>query len=211
MKTIRTVCILLILSIAAGFMAPAAMALDDPQADSTKAIVLVAEKGRDETVLYTKNAEERMYPASLTKIMTVLLAIEAVEAGSVKLTDMVTAQPGFDFDMIIGGSSVYMVTGETMTLENLLYCAMVASANEVCNVIAEYVGGSISAFVEQMNARAAELGSDKAANMVMLGAVIQETGIVKPETVREEMAHMFSGRKEKFLPMNLKALETYLR
>ena len=158
MKTIRTVCILLILSIAAGFMAPAAMALDDPQADSTKAIVLVAEKGRDETVLYTKNAEERMYPASLTKIMTVLLAIEAVEAGSVKLTDMVTAQPGFDFDMIIGGSSVYMVTGETMTLENLLYCAMVASANEVCNVIAEYVGGSISAFVEQMNARAAELG-----------------------------------------------------
>ncbi len=61
-----------------------------------------------------------------------------------------------------------------------------------------------------VNEKAAELGSDKAANMVMLGAVIQETGVVMPATVREEMSHMFSGRKEKFLPMNLKALETYL-
>ena len=158
MKKIRFICILLILAIAAGFAAPTAKALDDPQVDSSHAVVLVAEKGSDETVLYTKNPDERMYPASLTKVMTVLLAIEAVEAGTVKLTDMVTAQPGFDFDMIIGGSSVYMVTGETMSLENLLYCAMVASANEVCNVIADYVGGSISTFVEMMNRRAAELG-----------------------------------------------------
>ena len=158
MKKIRYICILLVLSVLIGFAAPHARALDDPGVDTTKAVILVAEKGSDETVLYTKNADERMYPASLTKIMTVLLAIEAVEAGTVKLTDMVTAQPGFDFDMIIGGSSVYMVTGETMSLENLLYCAMVASANEVCNVIAEYVDGSISGFVEQMNLRAAELG-----------------------------------------------------
>lgn len=158
MKKIRYISILLILSVLVGLTAPCALAVDDPGVDSTRAAILVAEKGNDETVLYTKNADERMYPASLTKIMTVLLAIEAVENGSVGLADMVTAQPGFDFDMIIGGSSVYMVTGETMSLENLLYCAMVASANEVCNVIAEYVGGSVSAFVELMNARAAELG-----------------------------------------------------
>ena len=154
----RFICILLVLSVFMGLATPCAKALDDPGVDSTKAVILVAERGSDETVIYTKNADERMFPASLTKIMTVLLAIEAVEAGTVKLTDMVTAQPGFDFDMIIGGSSVYMVAGETMSLENLLYCAMVASANEVCNVIAEYVGGSVSAFVEQMNTRAAELG-----------------------------------------------------
>lgn len=60
------------------------------------------------------------------------------------------------------------------------------------------------------NEKALELGSDKAANMVMLGAILRETGIVDPETIRAEMRHMFSGRKEKFLPMNLNALETYL-
>ena len=54
------------------------------------------------------------------------------------------------------------------------------------------------------------LGNDKAANMVMLGAIIKETGIVRPDTVREEIRHMFSGRKEKFLPMNLSAFDLYL-
>ena len=60
------------------------------------------------------------------------------------------------------------------------------------------------------NDKAIELGNDKAANMVMLGAILKETGIVEPETIREQMRHMFSGRKEKFLPMNLAALDMYL-
>ena len=60
------------------------------------------------------------------------------------------------------------------------------------------------------NDDAMALGNDKAANMVMLGAIIHETGIVEPETVREEIRHMFSGRKEKFLPMNLAAFDLYL-
>ena len=60
------------------------------------------------------------------------------------------------------------------------------------------------------NDDAMALGNDKAANMVMLGAIIRETGIVEPDTVREEIRHMFSGRKEKFLPMNLAALDLYL-
>ena len=59
------------------------------------------------------------------------------------------------------------------------------------------------------NAMALELGNDKAANMVILGAILQETGVVDKETVREEMRHMFSGRKEKFLPLNLAALDLY--
>ena len=90
--------------------------------------------------------------------MTVLLAVEAVEAGTVKLTDMVTASDMLYYDISGDSSSVYMAIGETMTLENLLYCAMLNSANEACNVIAEYIGGSISNFIEQMNARAAVLG-----------------------------------------------------
>lgn len=158
MKKLRFLSILLLTALLLGLAAPSAAALDDPELDGTYAAMLVAEKGKSETVLFAKNDAERLFPASLTKVMTVLLAVEAVEAGTVKLTDLVTAQPGFDFDMIIGGSSIYLVTGETMTLENLLYGAMVASGNDACNVIAEYIGGSISDFVEAMNTRAAALG-----------------------------------------------------
>ena len=158
MKKIRFAICALIAALALGLVPPAAMAIDDPGIDTTYAAVLLAEDGDQETVLYTKNADERLYPASLTKVMTVLLAVEDIESGKIALSDPVTAQPGFDFDMIVGGSSVYIMQQETMTLESLLYCAMVASANDACNVIAQYVSGSISDFVARMNARAAELG-----------------------------------------------------
>ncbi len=135
-----------------------ARAVSDPNIDSSYAAILLADNGTNETVLYEKNAQDKMYPASLTKVMTVLLAIEAIDRGEAGLTDMVTAQPGFDFDMIIGGTSANIVAGETMSLENLLYCAMIASANEACNVIAMHISGTVSAFVEEMNKRAEELG-----------------------------------------------------
>ena len=158
MKNIRFAICALIAALTLGLAAPGALAVDDPGIDTTYAAVLLAEDGDQETVLYTKNADERLYPASLTKVMTVLLAVEDIESGKIALSDPVTAQPGFDFDMIVGGSSVYIMQQETMTLESLLYCAMVASANDASNVIAQYVSGSIPDFVARMNARAAELG-----------------------------------------------------
>lgn len=158
MKKLRIPTLALVLALLLALLAPAALAVDDPQIDSTSAAILLAEDGESETLVYAKNERERMYPASLTKVMTVLLALEAVEEGSVSLSDMVTAQEGFDFDMLIGGTSANIVLGETMSLQNLLYCAMIASANEACNVIAMYVSGSVSAFVERMNQRSAELG-----------------------------------------------------
>ena len=154
----KTIITILLTALLLCLCAPAAAALDAPQADSSYAVVLLAEKGGSETVLFTKNPDEIVYPASLTKVMTVLLAVEAIEAGTVKLTDMVTAQDDLYFDLTADSSSVYMSAGETMTLETLLYCAMVASANEACNVIAQYISGSVGEFVEQMNLRAAELG-----------------------------------------------------
>ena len=160
MKKRRTVITILLTAMLLCLFAPAAAALDDPQADSSYAVMLVAETGSSETVLYAKNADEPLYPARLAKVMTVLLAVEAVEAGTVKLTDMVTAQDDLYFDLTPDSSSVYMSIGETMSLENLLYCAMVASANEACNVIAEYISGSVGEFVEQMNRRAGELGCE---------------------------------------------------
>jgi D-alanyl-D-alanine carboxypeptidase (penicillin-binding protein 5/6) len=90
--------------------------------------------------------------------MTVLLAIEAIESEKVSLYDEVTASSDISYDLIPDGSSANITAGETMTLENLLYCAMVSSANEACNVIAEYIGGSIAAFIDMMNAKAEELG-----------------------------------------------------
>ena len=158
MKRFRFCAIFLLTALLMSLFAPAAAALSDPQADSSHAVVLVAERGDSETVLYTKNETERLMPASLTKVMTVLLALEAVEDGTKKLSDMVTASDRLYYDISGDSSSVYMAIGETMTLENLLYCAMLNSANEACNVIAEYIGGTIENFIEMMNARAVALG-----------------------------------------------------
>ena len=158
MKRFRFCAIFLLTALLMSLLAPAAAALSDPQADSSHAVVLVAERGDSETVLYTKNETERLMPASLTKVMTVLLALEAVEDGTKKLSDMVTASDRLYYDISGDSSSVYMAIGETMTLENLLYCAMLNSANEACNVIAEYIGGTIENFIEMMNARAVALG-----------------------------------------------------
>lgn len=107
---------------------------------------------------YTRNIDAKAYPASLTKIMTLLLAVEAVERGDVHLDDTVTAYADCNADMVEGASNADIKVGETMTFEDFLYCAMISSANEACNVVAEYVCGSISAFVERMNTRAQELG-----------------------------------------------------
>lgn len=137
------------------FLSLGAFALDEPEISSRTALVLDKNSGM---VFYSKNADQKVYPASTTKIMTVLLAVEAIENGQVSIYDEVTASQNMSYDLISDGSSAGIVTGETMTLENLLYCAMVSSANEACNVIAEYIGGTSSGFIDMMNARAAALG-----------------------------------------------------
>ena len=123
---------------------------------SAKRVVLAdLDTGR---IIYSRAADEKASPASLTKIMTVLLAVEAVEAGKVKLTDKVDAYADCLTNMDDDSSTCNIAPGETLTLKDLMYCALVASANEACNIIAEYLSGSISAFVDQMNAEAEKLG-----------------------------------------------------
>lgn len=155
MKKIRIAPLILIICLAFALCAPAASALDDPSL-SAKAVVL-ADINTGE-IIYSENMDEQRSPASLTKIMTVLLAVEAVESGQCSLDEVVTAQDdcrsGLEEDSSTSGISV----GEQLTYENLMYCAMVQSANEACNVLASHISGSISAFVERMNQRAAELG-----------------------------------------------------
>ncbi len=132
-----------------------AAALDEPTTTAASVMLIETTTGQE---LYSKNADALVYPASTTKIMTVLLACEAVGAGNVSISDQVTASSNMTYDLIDDGSTANIIVGETMSLENLLYCAMLASGNDACNVIAEYISGSIYQFVDLMNARAAELG-----------------------------------------------------
>jgi len=103
--------------------------------------------------LFEKNIHERTSVASLTKIMTALLVIEY---GG--FAEMVTAQETAYADLVPGGSTQNIVPGEIMSVEYLLYCALISSANEACNILAEHIAGSIEAFVEMMNQRAREIG-----------------------------------------------------
>ncbi len=155
MKKNRFFSFLICLGLLLGLLSPAALAEDAPEVGAKAVIVLDLTTGE---VLYEKNADERRSPASLTKIMTGLLAAEAAEQGLVGLDEAVTAgldcQQGLDSD----SSNASIVAGETMSFKDYYYCAMVKSANDACNVLAGRVSGSIGAFVERMNERAAELG-----------------------------------------------------
>lgn len=155
MKKFRFFPLLLSLFLLFAFAAPPALALDEPQPEA-EAVLLVDLATGD--ILYGKNIDQQRSPASLTKVMTGLLTIEAVKSGQVSLDDIVTAGPDCQQGLDSDSSNVSIVAGEEMTLRDYLNCALIASANEACNVIGTYLAGSISAFVERMNERAAELG-----------------------------------------------------
>ena len=147
--------ILIICALFSIFSLPAA-AIDQPIVEARAAILVNADSGE---VYYAMNADTPLPPASITKVMTALLALEAIERGDISLDDMVTASNTSHNDLTLDGSSQNIVPGETMSLEGLLYCMLVSSANEACNIIGEHVtGGSISAFIKLMNTRAAEIG-----------------------------------------------------
>ncbi len=118
--------------------------------DSPAAILIDSASGN---ILYEKNANEKMYPASITKIMT---AIIALEEGNPE--DIVTASYNAVHNLDLDSSHIGILTGEQMTLNNLLYGLLVASANESANVIAEHIAGSSDEFVKLMNEKAIELG-----------------------------------------------------
>lgn len=106
-------------------------------------------------VLNEQNAHEKLPPASVTKIMTMLLTMEAIDSGKIHWEDMVTAS---ETAAAKGGSQVYLKVGETMTVSDMLKSVAVSSANDCACALAEYLCGSEAAFVEQMNKRAQELG-----------------------------------------------------
>ena len=107
------------------------------------------------TVLYEANSHERLAPASVTKVMTMLLIMEAVDSGKIAMTDTVTAS---EAAAAKGGSQIYLKVGETMSVSDMLKSIAVSSANDCACAMAEHIAGSEEAFVAQMNQKAAEMG-----------------------------------------------------
>lgn len=121
-----------------------------PEVDAVGAVLMEPDTG---TILYDKNMDQRLYPASTTKLMTCLIAAEKLD-----LNDTVTFSQSAIDSVPAGGSNIGMDVGQTITVEQALYGIMVGSANEVATAIAEKTAGSVSAFSDLMNAKAAELG-----------------------------------------------------
>ena len=106
-------------------------------------------------VLYEQNAHEPLAPASVTKVMTMLLIMEAIDSGRIGWNDTVTTS---ETAAAKGGSQVFLKVGETMTVSDMVKSIAVSSANDCACAMAEHIAGSESAFVDMMNARAKELG-----------------------------------------------------
>ena len=168
MKKNRLSSFLLALSLTLGLLAPMGAAqaaesrsaiLDGMEVEATAAILVDTTYGSLD-VLYDQNSHERRYPASITKVMTALLTVEAVDNGQLSLDDWITVGPEVNHEVGSGSSTQNIKEGEVMRLEHVLYCALTASANEACNVLAQAVSGSVDDFVALMNQRAGELGME---------------------------------------------------
>ena len=118
------------------------------------AILMEASTGQ---VVYEKNPDEERPPASVTKIMTLLLIFDDLKTGQISLEDTVTTS---EYAASMGGSQVFLEPGETQTVDTLIKCIAVASANDACVAMAEHIAGSEEEFVNKMNERAKELGMD---------------------------------------------------
>ena len=164
MKKSRLLSVLLCLALLSGLLATFASAADsgsailDEMDVNAKAAVLVDPDTGE--ILYEKNAHAHNSPASITKVMTCLLTLEAVDRGELSLEQTVTASSALHTGIGEGASTADIKEGEQIRIIDLLYAALIPSANEACNVMAEAVSGDVASFVELMNTRAAELGME---------------------------------------------------
>lgn len=125
---------------------------EQEQISAPSAILMEASTGQ---IIYEKNPDEKLPPASVTKVMTLLLIFDALKSGQIKLEDEVTTS---EYAASMGGSQVFLEPGETQTVNTLIKCISVASANDACVTMAEYICGNEEEFVKKMNQRAKNLG-----------------------------------------------------
>lgn len=127
---------------------------EGPQITAPSAVLMEASTGQ---IIYEKDADEQLPPASVTKIMTLLLIFDALDSGQIQLDDKVTTS---EYAASMGGSQVFLEAGETQTVDTLIKCISVASANDACVAMAEYICGNEEEFVARMNQRAKDLGME---------------------------------------------------
>ena len=160
----RLGCLLIVAAMLAAFLTQASGSAENPvtitgnpvsaelSLNCVSAILMESETGK---VLYEMNADQPLLPASITKIMTLLLVMEAIEAGKLRLDEQLTCSARA---ASMGGSQIYLEEGEQMTVEELIKCVVISSANDAALMLAEAVAGSEEVFVDMMNKRAEELG-----------------------------------------------------
>ena len=146
---------MLCIIIAGTFLSFSAFSANEDEKLDVKAKSYVLMDVSNGKLLLGKNEHERLYPASVTKIMTLLLVIEKIDSGKLSLEDKVTASTAAAGK---GGSQIWLKEGETMTVDELLRAAAIGSANDACTALAEHIAGSEEGFVKLMNAKANELG-----------------------------------------------------
>ena len=163
--TKRTIGILLSFCLMTGFLFPVQVQAEEVKETKEKAegeelvsapsaILMEASTGQ---VIYEKDADSKRPPASVTKVMTMLLIFDAIKAGKIKWEDEVTTS---EYAASMGGSQVFLEPGEVQTVDTMLKCISVASANDACVAMAELLAGSEEEFVVQMNERAKKLGME---------------------------------------------------
>ena len=158
MKKFKLLSLLLIITLFAAVLPVPALALDTPELWAQTAVVMDTVSGE---VLFQKNGTRSVEAGTMTQLMTALLVGEAVDRRDISLDDAVTASENFSYNFDEATTVVSdpaIGAGETLTVENLLYLMLYRSAEDAANILAEYVSGSAQAFIDLMNARAAELG-----------------------------------------------------
>lgn len=157
MKKRRFFALFLVLGLLVSLLSVPASAFEEIDVDARAALLVEKETGE---ILYEKNAHEKNYPASITKLTVALLVFEAIDAGQLSLDQPITARESAFEGLSIYGSTAGIKVGEVLTVEQLLQCMLIVSANEACNILAEWDAGSIAAFVDAMNAKAKALGCE---------------------------------------------------
>lgn len=140
----------------------AVMAEEETEGESAGSVTVTAPsvllmEASSGKVLYEKDADTKRPPASVTKVMTILLIYDALATGKIQKEDVVTTS---EYAASMGGSQVFLEAGEEQTVDTLLKCIVVSSANDACVAMAEYIAGTEEAFVQQMNERARSLGME---------------------------------------------------
>ncbi|MDF2683128.1 MAG: D-alanyl-D-alanine carboxypeptidase [Brevibacillus sp.] len=164
------------------------------------AVMIEADTG---TILYDKNANEKMPPASITKVMTMLLIMEAVERGELKLTDKVRTS---ERAASMGGSQIFLQPGEEMTVEDMIKGIAIASGNDASVAMAEHLGGTEDGFVNRMNERAKQLGMKNTHFVNSNGlpaenhySSAQDIAIMSRELLKHEGITRFTGTYQDYL------------